>query len=56
MEWSIDKKPDVTLEGEAEVQELTVQELLVEVVNQLKIMNMHLSVLSDEEINEDEIL
>jgi len=55
MEWSIDKRGDVLPTGEVEVANFTSEDLLLEILNQLKIMNYHFSILTSEEINEEDI-
>jgi hypothetical protein len=52
MEWSIDKKPDVTSSGEAEVRSLSTEDLLMEVINSLKKIELHLASLTREEFED----
>ena len=52
MEWSIDKRGDVLPTGEVEDSNFTSEDLLLEILNQLKIITMHLEILNDEEIGE----
>ena len=50
MEWSIDKRGDVLPTGEVEVANFTSEDLLLEILNQLKIITAHLTIVTDEEI------